>query len=187
MISSTLNKLFALILLIILLLPFVIIAIIILLDSNGPAIIWSRRIGYKSSEFKMPKFRTMLVDTPQVATHLLSEPDTYVTRFGKFLRKTSIDELPQIISILKGDMNFIGPRPALFNQYDLIDLRKELHIDESLPGITGWAQVNGRDNTTIKDKIELDNFYIKNRGIKLNVKIVFMTLSSIFELKNVRH
>ncbi len=187
MINSFSNKLFALILLIILLLPSVIIVIIILLDSNGPAIIWSKRIGYKSNEFKMPKFRTMLVDTPQVATHLLSEPDTYVTGFGKFLRKTSIDELPQIISILKGDMNFIGPRPALFNQYDLIDLRKKLNIDECLPGITGWAQVNGRDNITIEEKIELDNFYIKNRSIKLDVKILFMTLSNIFELKNVRH
>ena len=152
-INRLINVIFAVLLFLIIFFPAIIIFIIIKVDSSGPAIIWSNRIGYNSCEFKMPKFRSMNINTPQIATHLLADPEKYLTRFGRFLRKTSLDEIPQLISIVKGDMNFIGPRPALYNQYDLIELRKKNQIDKILPGITGWAQVNGRDNISINVKV----------------------------------
>ena len=144
------------VLLVFLAVPMLIIAIVIRLTSKGQTIYWSDRVGKNNIIFKMPKFRTMLIDSPTVATHLLHNPDSYLSTIGGFLRRTSLDEIPQLFSVLKGDMSFVGPRPALFNQDDLIALRKEKGIDKLLPGITGWAQVNGRDELLISDKAKLD-------------------------------
>jgi len=161
--------------------------ILVKITSKGPAIIWSRRIGYLNQEFLMPKFRTMHINTPQVATHLFIDPENYITSFGRFLRKYSLDEIPQLYSVIKNDMNFIGPRPALFNQYDLIELRTKKNIHQLLPGITGWAQVNGRDEISIKSKVELDFFYINNKCFLLDIKIIIITFIRIINDKNISH
>jgi O-antigen biosynthesis protein WbqP len=169
------------------LLPLAIIGIIIRASSPGPALYWSRRIGHENREFLMPKFRTMRVDTPQLATHLLENPDQYLTPIGRFLRKTSLDELPQLYSVLKGDMSLVGPRPALFNQYDLIELRTKQGIHHLRPGVTGLAQVRGRDNLSIKEKVIHDHEYLESISMLLDLKILFLTFRDIFKKEGIHH
>ena len=165
----------------------VFVAIMVLISSPGPAIYWSDRVGQRNRIFKMPKFRTMRVDTPAVATHLLSDPGKALTPIGSFLRRTSLDELPQLWSILKGDMSFVGPRPALFNQYDLIELRTECGVDALVPGLTGWAQVNGRDALSIADKVKFDLQYLQNRSFGMDMKILYMTFVKVMRRAEVSH
>ncbi len=167
--------------------PMLLIAIIVKLTSKGPALYWSDRIGKNNTIFKMPKFRTMRIDTPAVATHLLSNPDQYLTPIGKFLRKSSLDELPQLICILKGDMSFVGPRPALFNQDDLVALRTSKGIHVLSPGLTGWAQINGRDELPIPVKVEFDDYYFKHRSFLFDLKILFMTFFKVVRREGVTH
>ncbi len=163
------------------------IAMIIRTTSNGPALYWSERIGKGNCVFRMPKFRTMLIDTPAVATHLLSEPEAYVTSIGNFLRKTSLDELPQLWSILVGHMSVVGPRPALFNQDDLIHLRTEAGVHNLLPGLTGWAQVNGRDELPIPEKVKLDVEYMRRQSFLFDLQIVFLTFVRVLKREDVVH
>jgi O-antigen biosynthesis protein WbqP len=151
----------------VLLVPILVIAVLVRLASSGPALYWSDRVGAGNQLFRMPKFRTMRMGTPTIATHLLEEPDSYLTPMGRFLRKSSLDELPQLWSILKGDMSFVGPRPALFNQEDLIALRTEKGVHRLIPGITGWAQINGRDDIPIPKKVEFDEYYLNHRSFFL--------------------
>src|SRR5450759_1914082 len=162
------DLLLSLCLIIVLSVPIFIIAVLVRLTSRGPALYWSGRVGVGNGIFKMPKFRTMRIDTPAVATHLLKEPDVYLTPVGHFLRKTSLDELPQLWSVLRGDMSFVGPRPALFNQEDLIALRTEKGVHRLIPGITGWAQINGRDDIQIPVKVEYDEYYLLHRSFLLD-------------------
>ena len=163
------------------------IAIVIRLTSKGPSLYWSDRVGKNNKIFKMPKFRSMLTDTPAVATHLLDNPDVYLSPIGSFLRRFSLDELPQLLSILKGDMSFVGPRPALYNQDDLIALRTKKGVDKLLPGITGWAQVNGRDELSIPDKVALDVEYLNRRSFWFDIKILCMTFVKIVSRDGVSH
>ncbi len=167
--------------------PILIITLLIKLTSKGPVLYWSDRIGRNNSIFSMPKFRTMRTDTPAVATHLLANPDQYLTPIGAFLRKLSLDEFPQLISILKGNMSFVGPRPALFNQDDLIKLRTQKGINILTPGLTGWAQVNGRDDLPIPVKVNFDEYYLKRRSFLLDLKILFMTLFKVLRSEGVKH
>jgi O-antigen biosynthesis protein WbqP len=167
--------------------PMLLIVIIVRLTSKGFALYWSDRVGKNNKIFKMPKFRSMLIDTPAVATHLLDNPDSYLSPIGGFLRRTSLDELPQLFSVLKGDMSFVGPRPALFNQEDLIALRKEKGVDKLLPGITGWAQVNGRDELSIPDKVALDVEYLKRQSFWFDIKILWMTFLKVIKRDGVSH
>jgi O-antigen biosynthesis protein WbqP len=160
-------------------LPILIVTIAVRLASPGPALYWSDRIGRHNRLFKMPKFRSMRIDTPAVATHLLQNPDQWLTPIGSFLRKSSLDELPQLWSILRGDMSFVGPRPALFNQDDLIALRTELGVHELVPGLTGWAQVNGRDELPISQKVQLDAEYMQRRSLLFDLKILWMTVLKV--------
>ncbi len=164
-----------------------IIGLLIKVTSPGPVIYWSDRVGLHNAIFKMPKFRSMKIGTPAVATHLLNNPGQYLTGIGIFLRKTSLDELPQLFSILKGDMSFVGPRPALFNQDDLVALRSERGIHQLKPGVTGWAQVNGRDDLTIPVKVELDKYYLEHRSFLLDIKILLMTFIRVVERDGVKH
>ena len=175
------------ILLALLLIPMLLIAIVIRLTSKGSLIYWSERIGKNNEIFKMPKFRSMLIDTRTVATHLLDNPHSYLSPIGGFLRRTSLDELPQLFSVLKGDMNFVGPRPALFNQDDLIFLRTEKRVDKLLPGITGWAQVNGRDELSIASKVELDVEYFNRQSFWFDMKILWMTFLKVIKRDGVSH
>lgn len=168
-------------------LPILIIAIVIRLTSPGPSIYWSDRVGRHNRLFKMPKFRSMRIDTPAVATHLLQNPNQWLTPIGSFLRKTSLDELPQLWSILKGDMSFVGPRPALFNQDDLIALRTDAGVHELLPGLTGWAQVNGRDELPIPDKVKLDVEYLQRRSFGFDLWILWLTLLKVLRRDGVSH
>ena len=163
------------------------VAILVRLTSKGPSLYWSNRIGKDGVVFQMPKFRSMMVETPDVATHLLDNPDIYLSPIGGFLRSSSLDELPQLFSVLRGDMSFVGPRPALFNQDDLIALRKEKGVEKLLPGITGWAQVNGRDELLILDKVELDVEYLNRQSFWLDMKILWMTLLKVFRRDGVSH
>lgn len=174
-------------LLLALLVPILVIAVLIRLTSRGSAVYWSDRVGMDNKIFRMPKFRTMRIDTPAVATHLLKDPDAYLTPIGPFLRKTSLDELPQLWSVLKGDMSFVGPRPALFNQDDLIALRTEKGVHRLVPGITGWAQINGRDDLPIPVKVEFDVHYLKQRSLMFDIKILFLTLLKVLRREGVRH
>jgi len=167
--------------------PMVLIAMAIRLTSKGPALYWSGRVGKYNIIFKMPKFRSMLIETPAVATHLLDNPDAHLSPIGGFLRRSSLDELPQLFSVLKGDMSFVGPRPALFNQYDLIALRTNKGVDKLLPGITGWAQVNGRDELSIPDKVALDVEYLERRSFWFDMKILRMTFLKVIKLDGVSH
>lgn len=167
--------------------PICVIAIIVWLTSPGPVLYWSDRIGRCNLIFKMPKFRSMRIDTPAVATHLLQKPDQWLTPIGSFLRKSSLDELPQLWSILKGDMSFVGPRPALFNQDDLIALRTEKGVHELVPGLTGWAQVNGRDELPIPLKVQLDVEYLHRRSLLFDVKILWMTALKVMARDGVSH
>ena len=170
------------------LVPFMLlVAIAVRLSSKGSALYWSDRVGKNNKMFKMPKFRSMLIDTPAVATHLLDNPDSYLSPIGGFLRRTSLDELPQLFSVLKGDMSFVGPRPALFNQEDLITLRKEKDVDKLLPGITGWAQVNGRDELSIPDKVALDVEYLNRQSFWFDMKILWMTFLKVIKRDGVSH
>ncbi len=168
-------------------LPMLVIAVCIKLTSAGPVLYWSNRVGKNNDIFKMPKFRTMRIDTPAVATHLLGDPDKYVTCVGRMLRKTSLDELPQLISIIKGDMSFVGPRPALFNQDDLVELRTQKGIHRLTPGLTGWAQINGRDELPILAKVEFDNYYLLNISFFLDLKIILQTVLKVVLREGVTH
>ena len=175
------------ILFILLVIPMLLVAIAIRLTSKGQALYWSDRIGRRCVIFKMPKFRTMLVSTPDVATHLLVDADAYVSPIGRLLRATSFDEFPQLFSVLKGDMSFVGPRPALYNQKDLIALRIERGVDKLLPGITGWAQVNGRDELSIADKVALDVEYMNRKSFWFDVKILSITFLKVVKKDGVSH
>ena len=168
-------------------LPILIVALAVRMTSPGPALYWSDRVGRDNRVFKMPKFRSMRIDTPAVATHLLQNPDQWLTPIGPFLRKSSLDELPQLWSILKGDMSFVGPRPALFNQNDLIALRTELGVHELVPGLTGWAQVNGRDELPIPQKVMLDAEYMQRRSLLFDLKILWMTALKVRAGAGVSH
>ena len=168
-------------------LPVFMVMLAVRLTSPGPALYWSDRIGRHNRLFKMPKFRSMRIDAPAVATHLLSNPEQWLTPIGSFLRRTSLDELPQLWSILKGDMSFVGPRPALFNQDDLIKLRTEKGVHEVLPGLTGWAQINGRDEIPIPQKVQLDVEYIHRQSFFFDVKILWMTTVKVVAKDGISH
>lgn len=168
-------------------LPILIVALAVRLTSPGPVLYWSDRVGRGNRIFRMPKFRSMRVDTPAMATHLLQDPDRWLTPIGSFLRRSSLDELPQLWSILKGDMSFVGPRPALFNQDDLIALRTETGVHELMPGLTGWAQVNGRDELPIARKVQLDAEYLQRRSFQFDLKILWMTASKVLSKDGVSH
>ena len=170
-----------------LLISLLLIAVLVIATSKGPALYWSKRIGKNNKIFKMPKFRSMMTSTPAVATHLLDNPDSYLSPIGGFLRLSSLDELPQLFSVLKGDMSFVGPRPALFNQEDLIALRTEKGVDKLLPGITGWAQVNGRDELSIPDKVALDVEYLNRQSFWFDIKILWMTFLKVAKRDGVSH
>jgi len=167
--------------------PAFFVAITVRLTSPGPALYWSARIGRNNLLFKMPKFRSMTLGTPAVATHLLQEPNAYLTSIGNFLRTSSIDELPQLWSILRGDMSLIGPRPALFNQKDLIELRTKEGVHLIMPGLTGWAQVNGRDDLSIEEKVALDSYYLNNQSLWLDLKILWLTFFKVARRQDVSH
>lgn len=171
----------------VLIVPVVIVALLVRLTSPGPALYWSDRVGKGNKVFKMPKFRSMKVDTPAVATHLLANPKAYLTPIGSFLRKSSLDELPQLWSILVGDMSFVGPRPALFNQQDLIEQRTRLGIHTLVPGLTGWAQVNGRDELPIPEKVRLDADYLEQRSLWLDIRILWLTFVKVLRRDGVTH
>jgi len=171
-----------------LIIPIIIVAVVVKLTSKGPALYWSDRVGKDNKIFRMlPKFRSMKVDTPAVATHLLKDPKSALTPIGDFLRKSSLDELPQLWCILKGDMSFVGPRPALFNQDDLIALRTEKGVHKLLPGLTGWAQVNGRDELPIPQKVALDAEYILKRGFWFDIYILWLTFLKVIKRDGVSH
>jgi len=169
------------------LLPLLLVALAVRLSSPGPVLYWSDRVGRNNKIFRMPKFRSMQVGTPAVATHLLNNPALWLTPIGSFLRRSSLDELPQLLSIIKGDMSFVGPRPALFNQHDLIELRTQAGIHQLLPGLTGWAQINGRDELPIADKVALDVVYLKKKSIFFDCKIIFLTALRVLRRDNVSH
>ncbi|MCA3176063.1 MAG: sugar transferase [Burkholderiales bacterium] len=177
----------ALVTAVLLALPIMITALAVRLTSAGPALYWSDRVGRHNRIFKMPKFRSMRTDTPALATHLLVNPEQWLTPIGSFLRKSSLDELPQLWSILKGDMSFVGPRPALFNQHDLIALRTEKGVHELLPGLTGWAQVNGRDDLPIPEKVQLDIEYLEKRSFFFDLKILLLTALKVVSRDGVSH
>lgn len=167
--------------------PMLLIALLVRVTSPGPVLYWSDRVGRHSRIFRMPKFRSMRVGTPAVATHLLENPGGYLTPIGAFLRKSSLDELPQLWSIFVGDMSFVGPRPALFNQEDLIAMRKELHIDELAPGLTGWAQVNGRDELPIPEKVAFDAEYLRRHSLGFDIYILCLTAAKVLKRDGVAH
>ena len=173
--------------LVVFILPMIIIALIVRITTKGPALHWSKRVGRKNQIFLMPKFRSMSLDTPQVATHLLSESKNYITPFGRFLRATSLDELPQLWSVFKGDMSLVGPRPALFNQDDLIEMRTNADVHTLLPGVTGWAQVNGRDDLAIPIKVALDIEYLKKRNLLFDIKIISLTILKVLKSEGIKH
>lgn len=170
-----------------LLIPFLLLWLMVRMTSEGPALYWSDRVGRNNKIFKMPKFRSMRVDTPAVATHLLTNPEQFLTPIGAFLRKSSLDELPQLWSIMTGDMSFVGPRPALFNQDDLIALRTQYGVHKLVPGLTGWAQVNGRDELPIPEKVKLDVEYMQHQSFFLDIKIIFMTFIKVLRSEGVQH
>jgi O-antigen biosynthesis protein WbqP len=170
-----------------LIIPILLTALAVKLTSRGPTLYWSDRVGRSNRIFKMPKFRSMRVGTPAVATHLLHDPDAYLTPIGSFLRKSSLDELPQLWSILVGEMSFVGPRPALFNQDDLIALRTEKGVHLLPPGLTGWAQVNGRDEIPIPEKVALDAFYLERQSLWFDLKIIWMTFIKVIRREGITH
>lgn len=171
----------------VLLIPFVLICLLVKLTSSGPIFYWSERVGINNHLFKMPKFRSMKIDTPEIASHLMTEPNLYLTPIGSFLRTTSLDEMPQLWSILIGDMSFVGPRPALFNQNDLIALRKECKVDSLIPGLTGWAQINGRDNLPLSEKVKLDFEYLSRKSLWFDLKILWLTALKVIDQDNISH
>lgn len=172
---------------IVLLVPIAAVAVLVRLTSPGPALYWSDRVGLRNKIFKMPKFRSMRVGTPAVATHLLADPKSVLTPIGSFIRKSSLDELPQLWSILVGDMSFVGPRPALFNQHDLIELRTQKGVDTLVPGLTGWAQVNGRDELPIPQKVALDAEYLQRQGFWFDIQILWLTFLKVVRRDGVSH
>lgn len=180
--------LFGAVSLIIVLFPvLLLLSILVKLTSTGPVIHWSRRIGRDNEVFLMAKFRTMKIETPQVATHLMSDPDSYLTSIGGFFRRKSLDELPQLLNILKGEISFVGPRPALFNQDDLIEARTQVEVHSIRPGITGWAQIHGRDEIPIPQKVEFDKYYLKNRSLLLDFRILLVTFFKVIREDGVSH
>lgn len=182
------NVFVSLLALLIFFVPLTIIFVVIKLTSRGPAIHWSKRVGKNNIIFLMPKFRTMKINTPQLASHLLaSTGENFITPIGSILRKTSLDELPQLWSVLTGEMNLVGPRPALFNQDDLIDLRTKFNVHTIAPGVTGWAQVNGRDELSIEEKTQYDQYYLENRSIIFDIKILFLTVIKVVKRDNISH
>jgi O-antigen biosynthesis protein WbqP len=185
--KRTFDIFLALLALLLLMPLFIFVAISVRLTSKGPALYWSDRVGRDNAIFRMPKFRTMLIDTPAVATHLLDDPARWLTPIGAFLRRTSLDELPQLYSILKGDMSFVGPRPALFNQDDLVALRTQQGVHRLVPGLTGWAQINGRDDLPIPAKVDYDCWYLHNVSIGLDLRILVMTIMKVLNCEGVQH
>jgi O-antigen biosynthesis protein WbqP len=181
------DLLLSVVILVLLVIPMLLIFIAVRQSSKGSALYWSNRIGRNNEIFKMPKFRSMLIDTPDIATHLLNTPDSYLSPIGGFLRSTSLDELPQLFSVLRGDMSFVGPRPALYNQDNLIVLRTDKGVDKLLPGITGWAQVNGRDELLIPDKVALDVEYMNCQSLWFDIKILWMTFLKVINRDGVSH
>ena len=181
------DVLLAIIVFILLVVPIILTSIAVSLTSKGSVLYWSDRVGKNNKIFKMPKFRSMLIDTPNTAKHLLNNPDSYLSPIGRFLRRSSLDEVPQLFSVLKGDMSFVGPRPALFNQDDLLALRAEKGVDKLLPGITGWAQVNGRDKLSILDKVTLDVEYLNHQSFWFDIKILWMTFLKVVRRDDVSH
>lgn len=179
------NIILSTLLIILFILPFCLVFIAVKLTSPGPAIHWSKRIGKNNVIFLMPKFRTMKIDTPQLATHLLINGKDFLTPIGSFLRKSSLDELPQLWSVLVGDMNLVGPRPALFNQDDLIALRTKYNVHSIAPGVTGWAQINGRDELSIEEKVEYDKAYLDQRNLFFDLKIIFLTAIKVLKRANI--
>jgi len=173
--------------LLILFLPILVVALMVRITSPGPIIHWSDRVGRNNNIFKMPKFRTMRINTPAVATHLLANPEHFLTPVGSFLRKSSLDELPQLWSIIHGDMSFVGPRPALFNQDDLITLRTQSGVHRLVPGLTGWAQINGRDELPIPEKVKLDAEYMQQQSFFLDMKIIFFTFVKVLRRDGIQH
>lgn len=169
------------------LLPSFFVGLIIKLSSKGTVLYWSDRVGKDNIIFKMPKFRTMHSETPEVATHLLADPESSLTQVGNFLRKSSLDELPQLWSILKGDMSFVGPRPALFNQHELITLRTEKGVHELVPGLTGWAQINGRDELSVPQKVNLDVYYLHRQSMWMDINIIWLTFVKVLKKEGVTH
>ena len=167
--------------------PLLLVALAVRLTSPGPVLYWSDRVGRCNKIFRMPKFRSMRIDTPEVATHLLNDPDQWLTPIGSFLRKSSLDELPQLWSILTGDMSFVGPRPALFNQDDLIELRTKAGVHTLVPGLTGWAQINGRDDLPIPVKVEFDAEYLRRKSFWFDIRIIWMTFIKVVRQDNVDH
>ena len=168
-------------------LPFLLLWLAVRATSAGPALYWSDRVGRDNRLFRMPKFRSMQIGTPAVATHLLNDANAFLTPIGSFLRQTSLDELPQLWSIIKGDMSFVGPRPALFNQDDLIALRTQYGVDQLLPGLTGWAQINGRDELPVQDKVKLDVYYMQQQRFWLDIKIIFWTFLKVIRRDGIQH
>ena len=181
------DLLLGVVILVLFVIPMLLISIAVRLSSKGSALYWSNRIGRNNEIFKMPKFRSMLIDTPDMATHLLNTPDSYLSPIGSFLRRFSLDEFPQLFSVLKGDMSFVGPRPALFNQDNLIALRTGNGVDKLLPGITGWAQVNGRDELSIPDKVAFDTEYLDRQSFWFDMKILWMTFLKVINQDGVSH
>ncbi|MFH1541081.1 MAG: sugar transferase [Elusimicrobiota bacterium] len=175
------------VLMMILLIPMLVVAFLIKLNSKGPVIFWTNRVGRNNRIFKMAKFRTMKIDTPQVATHLMKNPEVYLTSIGAFLRAYSIDEIPQLLNILKGDMSFVGPRPALFNQNDLVELRTKKNIHTLVPGITGWAQVNGRDDLPIPVKVSFEEYYFNHHSFVFDIYIILLTAIKVIKREGVQH
>ena len=173
--------------LLLLIVPIIMVALLVRITSIGPVLYWSDRVGRCNHLFRMPKFRTMRVDTPAVATHLLADPEQFLTPVGSFLRKSSLDELPQLWSIIQGDMSFVGPRPALFNQDDLVALRTQHGVDQLVPGLTGWAQVNGRDELPIPEKVKLDVDYLHQQSFALDLKIILMTFLKVLRRDGIKH
>lgn len=167
--------------------PILLVALAVRLTSAGPALYWSDRVGRLNKLFRMPKFRSMRVGTPAVASHLLAAPKSHLTPIGTFLRKSSLDELPQLWSILVGDMSFVGPRPALFNQHDLIELRTEQGVHTLVPGLTGWAQVNGRDERPIPQKVAFDAEYLQRQGFWFDIKVLWLTFLKVVQRDGVSH
>ena len=187
LIRNTTEKIIAFLLALILFPVGLVISLAIKFSASGDILFWSKRVGIENKIFLMPKFSTMRPDTPKVATSLLHNPEKYYTRVGSFLRKTSLDEVPQLLSILKGDMSFIGPRPALFNQDDLIKLRTEKGVHQLKPGITGWAQVNGRDELTIPQKVSFEEEYLNNRSFQMDMRIIWLTLIKVVFRHDISH
>ena len=187
MIIRAFNILLSLLMGLVMLIPYLIVCLLVKMTSPGPVIHWSKRIGKNNLIFLMPKFRTMRIDTPQVATHLLQNGQNYLTPIGSFLRKSSLDEIPQLWSVLKGEMNLVGPRPALYNQDDLKELRTKLGIHKLAPGVTGWAQINGRDELPIPVKVQFDKEYLERRSVWFDIKIICLTIFKVLKRSNIKH